>query len=175
MTPAVTRAIRSRWLAIITHAGLWLLLYVAISGLRGTPPTMREADGTSPAPERMVPVSKADHLLNRLNWPELLAATNTSNPFFTKHFTPSPAPPPPAPTTRKIELVYHGYYISDGSKKQTMVKMADAFLVTPIGSKVTANLYAADATVLSLTLTNTASQTNLLPLNVKKELEVPIQ
>ena len=175
MTPAVTRAIRSRWLAILTHAGLWLLLYVAFTGLRGSPPGMREVDGTSPAPDRMVPVSKGDHLLNRLNWPQIVPATNTTNPFYTTHFIPPPAPPPPAPTTRKIELVYLGFYTSDGSKKQTMVQLAETFLVTPVGAKVTANLYAADASALSLTLTNNASQTNLLPLNVKKELEVPIK
>jgi hypothetical protein len=68
-----------------------------------------------------------------------------------------------------------GFYTSDGSKKQTIVKLADALLVTPMGAKVTANLYAADATALSLTLTNSTPQTNLLQLNVKKELEVPIQ
>ncbi len=175
MTPAVTRAIRSRWLAISTHVALWLLLYVAVMGLRGKPPEMKESDGTSPPPVRLVPVERAAQLMNRSSWPQLNAATNTTNPFFTKHFIPPPTPAPPPPTTRKIELVYLGFYISDGSKKQTMVKMADSFLVTPIGSKVTANLFAADATALSLTLTNTTAQTNLLPLNVKKELEVPIQ
>jgi len=175
MTPAVTKAIRSRWLAILTNAGLWILLYLALTGLRGKPPVMHEADGTSAPPQRIVPVGKAELLLNQANWPQLTPATNTDNPFFTKHFIPPPAPPPPAPTTRKIELTYLGFYTSDGSKKQLIVKLADALLVTPLGSKLTANLYAADATALSLTLTNSTPQTNLLQLNVKKELEVPIQ
>ena len=175
MTPAVTKAIRSRWLAILTHAGLWLLLYLAVTGLRGKPPEMHEADGTSAPPQRIVPVGKADQVMNRANWPKLEPATNTANPFFTKHFIPPPAPPPPAPTTRKIELTYLGFYTSDGSKKQVIVKLADALLVTPLGAKVTANLFAVDASALSLTLTNSLPQTNLLKLNVKTELEVPIQ
>ena len=174
MTPAVTKAIRSRWLAILTHAGLWILLYLALTGLRGKPPVMHEADGTSAPPQRIVPVGKAELLLDRANWPQLTPATNTDNPFFTKHFIPPPAPPPPAPTTRKIELTYLGFYTSDGSKKQLIVKLADELLVRPLGTKLTANLYAADATVLSLTLTNSTPQTNLLQLNVKKELEVPL-
>ena len=175
MTPGVTKAIRSRWFAIVTHAGLWLLLYLAVTGLRGRPPEMREADGTSAPPQRLVPVGKADQLLNRATWPKLEPATNTANPFFTKHFIPPPAPPPPAPTTRKIELTYLGFYTSDGSKKQVIVRLADALLVTPLGAKVTANLFATDATAMSLTLTNSTPQTNLLQLNVKKEIEVPIQ
>lgn len=174
MTPAVTRAIRSRWLAISTQVGLWLLLYVAVMGLRGKPPEMREADGTSPPPPRPIPVGRAVQLMNRSSWPQITPATNTTDPFFTRHFIPPPKPAPPPPTTRKIELVYLGFYVSDGSKKQTMVKMGDTFLVSPLGSKVTGNLFASDATALSLTLTNTTGQTNLLPLNVKKELEVPI-
>ncbi len=175
MTPSVTKAIRSRWLAILTHAGLWLLLYMAVTGLRGRPPEMHEAVGNSAPPHRLVPVGKAGQILNRTTWPKLEPATNTANPFFTKHFIPPPAPPPPAPTTRKIELTYLGFYTSDGSKKQVIVKLADAHLVTPLGAKVTANLFATEATAMSLTLTNSTSQTNLLQLNVKKELEVPIQ
>jgi hypothetical protein len=174
MTPGVTKAIRSRWLASLTHAGLWLLLYLAVTGLRGKPPEMHEADGTSVSPQRIVPVAKADQLLNQANWPQFVPVPNTVDPFFTKHFIPPPAPLPPAPTTRKIELTYLGFFTSDGSKKQTIVKLADALLVTPIGAKVTANLYAVDATTLTLTLTNSTPQTNLLQLNVKKELEVPL-
>ena len=38
-----------------------------------------------------------------------------------------------------------------------------------------ANLFVADATMQNLTLTNSAAQTNILVLNTKKPLEVPIQ
>ncbi len=56
-----------------------------------------------------------------------------------------------------------------------MVKLDDAILVTQVGSNLTANLFAADASITSLTLTNPAAQTNLLPLNAKTKMKVPIR
>jgi phage baseplate assembly protein W len=53
------------------------------------------------------------------------------------------------------------------------VKLGEDILVTPIGSNITANLYAAMATNLVLVVTNPAAQTNLLLLDTEKELEVP--
>jgi hypothetical protein len=48
-------------------------------------------------------------------------------------------------------------------------------MVAPIGARIATNLFIADATMQALTLTNLAVQTNILPLNVKQELVVPIQ
>jgi len=56
-----------------------------------------------------------------------------------------------------------------------MVKLGDAILAAQVGSNVTANLFAADASGTSLTLTNPAGQTNLLPLNAKTQMKVPIK
>jgi len=47
--------------------------------------------------------------------------------------------------------------------------------VAQVGSNVTANLFVAAATMMSLTLTNPVAQTNLLPLNAKTPIKVPIQ
>ena len=47
--------------------------------------------------------------------------------------------------------------------------------MAPIGARIATNLLIAEATMQAMTLTNLAAQTNILPLNVKKELEVPIQ
>ena len=48
-------------------------------------------------------------------------------------------------------------------------------MVTPVGAKVVTNWFVAEATLQSLTLTNLTAQTNVLTLNAKKEIEVPIQ
>jgi len=175
MTSNITKAIRSRWLAVITHGALWLLLYLAVMSFRGSPPPMHEGESVNNRIEKTAPVDKAEQLLAMKNWPQLTNLTNSVNPFFTRHFIPPPAQPPPAPTTKKIELVYLGFYTSDGSKRQAMAQLATNFLVAPVGSKVTADLFVADASFMTLTLTNSTSQTNILTLNVKKELEVPIQ
>ena len=49
------------------------------------------------------------------------------------------------------------------------------FVVARIGAKIAANLFIADATIHALTLTNLAAQTNIVPLNAKQEITVPIQ
>jgi len=62
-----------------------------------------------------------------------------------------------------------------GAAKKTMVRISDAFMVTPVGGLFVTNLFVADATMQTLTLTNTSGQTNLLPMNVKSIVEVPLK
>jgi hypothetical protein len=105
-------------------------------------------------------------------WPKPLADTNLLYPFFTRYFVP---PPPPPPTTRKIEVTYQGFYQNGDGPKQTIFKLDEAFFVAPIGARIAPELFIADATMHALTLTNVAAQTNIVPLNAKKEIIVPIQ
>ena len=56
-----------------------------------------------------------------------------------------------------------------------MVKLGDTILVAQEGSNLTANLFAAQASVMPLTLTNPAGQTNLLGLSAKTQMKVPIR
>jgi hypothetical protein len=51
----------------------------------------------------------------------------------------------------------------------------EAYRVAPIGARIAANLFIAEATMQAMTLTNLSAQTNILPLNTKKEIVVPIQ
>jgi hypothetical protein len=81
----------------------------------------------------------------------------------------------PPPTTRNIELTYQGFYQAGDGTKHTICKLGDTFIAVPVGGKIATNLFVADATLQALTLTNQAAQTNILPLNAKKELVVPMQ
>jgi hypothetical protein len=173
MKPMIAQTLRSRWLAGLVHLALWLLLYLAVAGLGGNAPAYRETDGSQPPPRSPEAIAKLDRLFSSL--PVRSRDTNAPNAFFTRHFLPTPTPAPPPPTTRKIELVYQGFFSTDTGGPQTMIKMGEKYVITPVGSNVTANLFVAQASVLSLTLTNTSGQTNLLALNVKKEVEVPIK
>jgi len=172
MPPTVKRALRSRWFAGCVHAGLWLLFCLAVANLGGRAPEVRDADAVATSVQTPAPVGGLSRLFSGGAWPASLSATNTLNPFFTRHFIP-PAPPPP--TTRKIEVTYLGFYQTGNGPKNTMFKLGDAFQVAPIGARIATNLLIAEATMQALTLTNLAAQTNLLPLNTKKELEVPIR
>ncbi|NOS69076.1 MAG: hypothetical protein HOP33_04015 [Verrucomicrobia bacterium] len=44
----------------------------------------------------------------------------------------------------------------------------------PTGGRVTTNLFILDPGMQTLTLTNSAAQTNVIMLNTKKEVEVPL-
>jgi hypothetical protein len=171
MKAFVAQLLRSRWLAAGTHVGLWLLLYLALLTLGGKLPPLHDADVSAAPTQSPVPVASLYDLFSADAWPRLAGNTNAVEPFFTRHFIPSPIPPP---TTRKIEVTYQGFYQAGTGPKQALIKLGATFVVSPIGAAIATNLFVADATFQTLTLTNRAAQTNLLSLNAKKEIEVPI-
>lgn len=174
MRPAFIQILRSRWFAVCVLAGLGLLLWRTAGGIQGRAPEFQEKSaGVMPA-RSAISVRPLQGLFADGVWPKPGPETNAYNPFLTRHFIPAVAPAPPPPTTRKIELTYQGFYQTAEGPLRTIVRQGDAYLITPLGGKVTANLYAASATMQALILTNPAAQTNLLPLNTKKELQVPI-
>jgi hypothetical protein len=182
MKPTLLQTLRSRWFAGCVHVGAWLLLYLGASNLGGNAPTFRERDNFSTPPQSPVPVARLDSLFSPGIWPKTLIESNRPNCFLTTYFVPAPTPPappppppPPPPTTRKIELTYLGYYQTGLGPKQAIVKLADSFIISPLGAKVASNLFVAQVTMQTLTLTNPAAQTNLLLVNAKKEIEVPLK
>jgi hypothetical protein len=164
--------LRSRWFATCVHAGLWLLLYLALTSLGGKAFESRELDSAANALPNPVPVAALDRMYGPDVWPKTLGATNVLDPFFTTHFIPPQAAPP---TTRTIEVTYQGFYQTSDGPKHAIYKLGDAFVAAPVGANVAASLFVADASMQALTLTNTAAQTNIVPLNVKKVIVVPIQ
>jgi hypothetical protein len=175
MRTELMQTFRSNWFAVLVHTALWLLLYLVLTTLGGKAPAFREADSFSAPAQSPAAIAKLDNLFSPGTWTKSFAETNDLNPFFTIHFIPPSAPAPAPPTTRKIELTYQGFYQTGNSVKQTMIKIADGFAVKPVGSTVATNLFIAEATALSLTLTNLAGQTNVLSLNTQKVIEIPIQ
>jgi hypothetical protein len=174
MLTALSQALRSRWFVVGAHAVFWVLLYFALTGVGGKSPDFREAQAFSTPSQSPAPIAKLDKLFAAGVWPKALGDTNSLNPFFTRHFIPPQTPAPPPPTTRKIEVTYQGYFQTGDGPRQAMVKLGDAFLVASVGAKLTANVFAAEATMQTLTLTNLTAQTNIIQLNTKKEIEVPI-
>jgi hypothetical protein len=172
MKPAITRMLRSRWFAACIHASLWLLLYLAVTNLGGKALDYHEADSSTNPPHSPVPVAPLARLFAPDAWPTTLGDTNTLNPFFTRHFIP---PQPVPPTTRTIEVTYQGFYQSGEGPRHAIFKLGDAFIDAPVGATAATSLFVAEATMQALTLTNAAAQTNIVPLNVKKAIVVPIQ
>jgi hypothetical protein len=172
MPPLIKHTLGSRWFVASVHAGLWLLLYLALTSLGGKAPVFRDAEAVAAPPQSFAPVARLEGLFSPGAQPGSLIVTNELNPFFTRYFVP---PTPPPPTTRKIEVTYQGFYQSGDGPKHTIFKLDDSFTVAPIGAKIAPDLFVAEATMQALTLTNLAAQTNIVPLNAKKEIMVPIR
>jgi hypothetical protein len=168
--------LRSRGFAWSVHAALWLLLYLTIVGLGGEMPEFQETASFSTPPQSWVPVANLSSVVSPAPWPKSLVATNIPNIFFTTNFvTPAPPPPPPPPTTRKISVSYQGFYQAPDSPKMVMVVVETNHVFARVGASIATNHFIADASLLSMTLTNTAGQTNVVPLNTKKDIEVPVK
>src|ERR1051326_4029465 len=125
MTTGLTDALKSRGLAGLIHAGLWVLLVLAINGMGGRMPEFRESDSFNTPPQSPVPVASMERLFAPGVWPK--SPTNSLNPFFTRHFVPQPAPAVPQPTTRKFELTYQGFYQSTDAPKRALIKVGEQF------------------------------------------------
>jgi len=166
------QTIKSRWFVSVLHAGLWLLLALAVLRLRGTSPHFLETTShTSPA-QTPVPVTRLENLFAPEPWQKYGGDTNSPSAFATRHFIP---PTPPPPTTRKVELTYQGFYQTGEDAKHVFLQVDSALVVSLVGSRIATELFIADATMQTLTLTNAAAQTNVLTLNAKKALEVPVK
>ena len=158
------------------HGSLWLLLGLVVAGTGGKTPNWHASESLVTPVQTPVPVGKLENLFASDQWPRPNADTNLPSLFFTRYFVPPPSPaPPPPPTTRKIEITYQGYYESAGGPRETIIKVADSFVVAQIGTAIANQLFVADATMQSLTLTNLQAQTNVLSVNAKREIEVPIK
>ena len=179
----LSKTLRSLWFSTCLHAGLWmLLLLVAISlGLGGRAPLFREAAANPAAVITPVPVTKLVVLFSAPS-----SSTNAVDPtglnlFTTSYFIPPPTPvpppppPPPPPTTWKAELTYQGFYRAGDGPKYALIRVGEKLVGIPVDGSVVSNLFVIDAAVQTLTLTNTAAQTNVLPLNILQFIEVPIK
>ena len=179
----LSETLRSRWFSGCVHAALWLLLFRVVTDIGGKQPAFQEARPDPSAVFAPVPVAKLEKLFVTSKPSASLAPVSGKddgwvagqNPFDTTHFIPQTTPPPPAPTTRIISLTYQGFYQTGEGQKQTIFRLGDAYVVAPIGARVATNLFIAEVTMQAMTLTNLEKQTNIVPLNVKREIVVPIQ
>jgi hypothetical protein len=168
----LTQSIRSRSFAVVILGGLLCLLLLALAALGGRRPRFAEALIRSSVPRDPIPTAVIRTLFDAEVNLAAVARTNSPSLVFTRRFMPPVLPPP---TTKKVELTYHGFYQTTEGPKTALIKAADAIVPVTAGGRVIANLFVADITWQALTITNSAAQTNLVPLNAKKEFEVPLQ
>jgi hypothetical protein len=171
----LSETLRSRWFSGCVHVALWLLLLLIVIKVGGRRPPFQEARPNPDAVTDPVPVAKLETVFASRYRPPAAGKTNSLNPFFTTYFLPKHPPAPPPPTTRKVELTYRGFYQTEGSPKYALILSGNALLGVPVGGRFETNLFVANVSEVNLTLTNATAQTNVLTLNTKKELEIPIR
>lgn len=170
----LSQTLKSRWFTTVLHAGLWLLLALAVLRLRGTSPHFLETTShTSPA-QSPVPVARLETLFAPESGTKHAGETNSLSPFATRYFTP-PVTPVVPPTTRKVQLTYQGFYQTGDDPKHVFLQVDSALVVSLVGGRIATELFIADAAMQTLTLTNLAAQTNVLTVNTKKIVEVPVK
>jgi hypothetical protein len=176
--------LRSRWFVLGLHAGLWLLLGLVLvgSGFGRHLPRYQEAPVNAAAVTAPVPVAKLQILFARALAAETANAAAKLDLFTTTYFVPRTPPPaapvapsPPPPTTRKVELTYQGFYRTGDGPQYALLRVSDQLVSIPVGGMVVTNLFILEAAIPNLTLTNTAVQTNVLALNRKQLIEVPLK
>ena len=180
----LSETLRSRWFSTGLHVGLWLLLLLVVigGGIGGRTLQFREAGFNPASVTPPVPVAQLQRLFAPTNYPQIVVDSATLNLFTTAYFVPPPKPtppppppPPPPPTTWKLELTYQGYYGTGDGPRYALLLLGEKLVGIPVGGMVVTNLFVVDAALKTLTLTNTAVQTNVLTLNMKQAVEVPIQ
>lgn len=179
----LTETLRTRWFSACLLAGLCVLLLLAVlGGGRGDhQPQLQEAMTRPGAAITPIPVARLKLLFAVTNQSGIVTNPAALDLFKTSHFLPAlqppvkPLPAPPPPTTQKVELTYQGYYQTGDGPKFVLLKLGEKLVRIPLGGLVVTNLFVVDAALKTLTLTNTAVQTNILNLNAKQVVEVPLK
>ena len=168
--------VKDRWLTAALQTGLVILLVLVLKDWGGQLPVFPNLKRRPVPLSQAVPVGRIEALFSAASLAQMMPATNAANPFFTAHFRPPPAPPPPPPaTTRKVELIYQGFFQVESGSKYAFIKAGDSLVTGPVGTKVVADWVVAGIELNTVALTNNAAQTNLLQFNAKKEVEIPVK
>lgn len=165
---------RNRWLAGLLPVAMAALLTLLVVDFGGKLPPLPSLTNTTTNHTEIIPVSRMENLFGLANVAHPNATTNLTHPFYTTHFQPPPPKPqPPPPTTKKVDVLFQGVYQSADGVKEAFLKVVEAQVIGPVGTKVVGDFAIAEITLSSLTVTNTAGKTNILQFNVKQPVEIP--
>jgi hypothetical protein len=161
-------------LAALVLAWLGFLAYQVGSRLGGALPAPPNLTSFAPLTAQMNHARQVQDALSLAPFASLKPAKSTRNPFYPNPKQPPPPPPPP-PSTRKIEVLYQGFFMNSQGEKRAYIQVADQLVTGPVGTKVVANLVVADIALRTLTLKDSAGRPTVLDFNVKKAIEIPVQ
>lgn len=165
---------RNRWLAGLLPVAMIALLTLLALDFGGKLPPLPALTQSSTNRIDIIPVGRMENLFGTARITPPNSATNLSHPFYTTHYQPPPPKPqPPPPTTKQVEVLFQGVYQSANGVKEAFLKVVEAQVIGPVGTKVVGDYVIAEISLSSLTVTNTAGKTKVLQFNVKQPLEIP--
>ena len=165
---------RTRWVGTILTGGFLALGLSITLSLGGTLPPRPDLSLRAGRASNLVPIEKAQALFAPEVFKDLPKLTNAPDVFYTTYFQPAPKPKPRPPTTKKVNLTYLGF-VEGGSGQREAYIQTDAGLVTgPAGTKLIDHFVVSAITLEALTVQADGGTTNVLPFNVKQELEIPV-
>ena len=168
-------ALMLNWAMIPTGIALLALLILTLTGWRRVPADARarrvgaDAGGLHPA---------AQQARQYFGWASSTAwkpLTNSGNPFFTLAIQPLPPPnpPPPPPATRKVDVVYRGFFETSARVRRAVVQVADKQIIAGKGDPIVADYSVADIQLGHLGMTNAAGVAVKLNFSKTAPIEVP--
>jgi hypothetical protein len=154
-------------LTLLLLAGLLALVALVARDLGGAVPELRLLPVRPMLPGGYVTTPQLQEWFSPASFARLAPGTNFVNPFHTLFFQP----PPPSPT-KPVELTYIGCVETSMGRRLAYLQIGGATLIMTNGSKVVADHVLHSIDMKAVILTN-AQQTNVLPFNVKRVLQVP--
>lgn len=164
---------RDRWLAIALMGGLAGLLLVVVRNFGlGLPPFPENSRSDEP-PISIPAAARLSELFDIATVPALTTSAREASPFYTTHFQPPPQPKPP--TTRQIPMTYLGHIQGADGQRRAFVRVDNQTFIREVSQPVVDDLMVAEIALQTLTLTNSAAQTNVLQFQTEQRVEVPIK
>lgn len=154
-------------LTVLLLAGLLVLLALAVRDLGGAVPELRPLPVRPMSAGGYVTTSQLQEWFGTGSFARLAPGTNFVNPFHTLFFQP-----PPPSQTKPVELTYIGCVETSLGRRLAYLQMGGKTVIMTNGSKVVADHILHSIDMKQIILTN-AQQTNVLPFNLKKVLQVP--
>jgi hypothetical protein len=163
----------SRWSALILCASLIVLIAFAAADLGGAVPKLPAQQHMANTEPLLNPIHKAEQLFSSNAFRGILRLTNSINPFFTTHFQPPPASPPSP--TRRVDVVYQGFYQTADGQKLAFIKIGDSITTAASGAKVGSTHTVGTISFDEVVLIDSNSKTNVLRFNTKQQIDIPAQ
>jgi hypothetical protein len=162
---------RDYWIAVALLAGLLGLVGLVLRDYGVGLPEFPTYPGRSSPILPPLAANEFERLFPAQPMAEWRQNPELTSPFYTTHFQP---PKPKPPTTRKVNMTYLGLLESADGQRLAFLQVDKETRKAGLGASIIADLAVAGMDLRSLSLTNSASETNLLLFNVAKAVEVPI-